>query len=75
MAKKYRKPIQAGVVVVCCFALYYKMLTDLASPFWGIGLALCLALTGVYLTGGFRFLKLWWKHPLLPRGLRKDKGQ
>ncbi|NLY91607.1 MAG: hypothetical protein GX081_08395 [Firmicutes bacterium] len=75
MEKKYRKPMQAGAVVVCCFALYYKMLTDPAVPYWGTGLALCLGLTGVYLTGGFRFLKLGRKPPLFPKGLRKSKGE
>jgi len=72
--KKYLKPIQAGAVVAGCFALCYKMLTDPASPYWGIGLALCLAVTGAYLTGAFRFLKQWWKYTLIPRGLRKGKG-
>ena len=75
MEKKYRKPMAAGAVTVCCFVLYCKMLADPAVPYWGIGLALCLALTGLYLTGGFRFLKEWRKLPLLRRNLRAGKEQ
>ncbi|HEY8391382.1 MAG TPA: hypothetical protein VIL83_01470 [Capillibacterium sp.] len=75
MEKKYRKPMEAGAVAVGCFVLYYKMLTDPAAPYWGIGLALSLCLTGLYLIGGFRFLKEWRKRPFFRRDLRAGKGQ